>query len=76
MSIRSWYVISGQNQYTKAEFISVNLLKLTMWLKIDGKSFKITFDSIGDHNYAKRGEEIKCTASIRKTARRIKIVFK
>lgn len=74
--MRRWYVISGQNEYTQCEFVRVNLLRRSMWLKINSKTFKVEFDTARDHNYAKRGEEIKCTASANSVSRRIKIVFK
>lgn len=74
--MRYWYVISGQNEYTQCEFVSVNLLKRTMWLKVNGKLFKVEFDTARDHNYAKRGEEIRCNAMTKSISRRIKIVFK
>jgi len=71
-----WYVISGENEHTCCDFISVNVLKHTLWLNINGKTFKVLFDNKKGYEYAKRGEITRCTASTKSVSRRIKIVFK
>lgn len=73
--MRSWYVIHDGKE-TMCEFVSVNVLKLYMWLKLDGISFKITYHNKKDYEYAKRGESINAIAHRKNTYKSIKIVFK
>lgn len=73
--MKSWYIISAGVEH-KCEFVSVNILKLHIWLKLNEVSFKTTFHNKRDYDYAKRGEPIHAIAKRKGTLKSIKIVFK
>jgi len=73
--MKRWYIVSDGKSY-ECEFISINTLRLYMWLKLSGKSFKVIFHSIQDYNYAKRGEEINVNANTRGQSKSCKVVFR
>jgi len=73
--MRSWYVIYDGKEY-KCRFISVNVLKLQLYLQLDGKTFKVELLDKKNYEYAKRGNECSVVANTRSQYKACKIVFK
>jgi hypothetical protein len=73
--MRHWYVIYDGKEY-ECGFVAVNVLRCWMHLSLNGKTFKVTYHSKRDYEYAKRGEPTQAIAITRNTNKSCKIVFK
>lgn len=73
--MRSWYVIYDRTEH-QCSFVSVNLLKGWMHLKLNNVTFKIHLNTKNDYYDAKRGIQIKALAVTRTVQKPIQIIFK